>query len=306
MTLDPLVILGPTASGKSELALALAKRSGGEIVSADAMAVYQGLDIGTAKPSAEVRSAVPHHLIDVADPAEPFTLSQFLALGDAALADCADRGVPTVLVGGTGLYVHAVVDGYTVPPQYPEIRQRLEAEPDLSAMWHRLAAADPEAATKMEPTNRRRIVRALEVIEGSGQRFSSFGPGVKAFGPTRFLLAGLEVDRDEMDDRINRRFDAMMAAGLLAEVERVAAHLGPTAGQALGYRELAPVVAGDSELDEAVEEAKRRTRRFARRQQRWFRRDPRIMWFDHDRADLVDAVWDFWQRSSPVSSANEK
>ncbi len=296
--LDPLVILGPTASGKSELAFGLAQRVGAEIISADAMAVYRGLDIGTAKPSPEARQTVRHHLVDVADPAEPFTLSQFLELADRAVADCAERGVPAVVVGGTGLYVHAVVDGYDVPPQFPELRQRLDAEPDTGAMWQRLAQLDPAAADKMEPTNRRRIVRALEVVEGTGRPFSSFGPGVSSFGPTRFRLAGLEVDRTVMDRRIDERFDAMMAAGLFDEVGRVAPMLGQTASQALGYRELAAVWRGDAELEDAVAEAKRRTRRFARRQQRWFRRDPRIVWFGHDRPDLADAVWRFW-RSEP-------
>ncbi|MEM7276123.1 MAG: tRNA (adenosine(37)-N6)-dimethylallyltransferase MiaA [Actinomycetota bacterium] len=291
----PLVVVGPTASGKSSLAVALARRvPGTEIVSADAMAVYRGMDVGTAKPDPAERAGVVHHLIDVVDPSEDYTVVRFAAEVGEVLAEVESRA-PVIVVGGTGLYVRAVVDDFTVPARYPEVQAELEAEPDTAALFARLERLDPAAATKMLPTNRRRILRALEVTIGAGAPFSSFGPGVDHYGPTRFRLVGLEIDRDEMDRRIDARYDQQLAAGFLGEVERVqAAGMSRTAGQALGYRELAAHLRGEMALDEALDEAKRRTRRFARRQQRWFRRDPRITWFPALAPDLVDRVADWW------------
>ena len=199
---DPLVILGPTASGKSALAVALAQRvPGAEIISADAYAVYRGMDIGTAKPSMAERGGVPHHLIDVADPSETWTVARFQTAVAETLDDLARRGATPIVVGGTGLYVRAVVDRFTLPGQYPEARAEAEAEPSTGALWHRLAAVDPAAAAKILPSNRRRIVRALEVTLGSGRPFSSFGPGVDAYPPTSFRQAGLRLDRARLDDR---------------------------------------------------------------------------------------------------------
>lgn len=295
----PLVIVGPTASGKSSLALALAKRHpGSEIVSADAMAVYRGMDVGTAKPTPAEQGQVPHHLIDVADPTEDYTVARFQTEVRSVLDDLAVRSKPAIVVGGTGLYVRAVVDDFTVPPQFPELRQSLETEPDTEALYRRLQQLDPVGATKMLSTNRRRIIRALEVSEGSGQPFSSWGPGVDHYGPTRFTLVGLDIERDVMDERINLRYDRQLADGFLDEVRRLAAS-DPARNpcQALGYRELLGHLRGEASLEEAMEEAKRRTRRFARRQQRWFRRDPRITWFDAMADDLVERVSAFWARS---------
>ncbi len=297
----PLVIVGPTASGKSSLALALAAADPGaiEIVSADAMAVYRSMDIGTAKPTPHDRAMVPHHLVDVVEPTDDYAVSRFASEVVETLEDLERRGVTPVLVGGTGLYVRAVVDGFRIPPQFPAVVTELDAEPDSEALWHRLRELDPAAASKMLPTNRRRIVRALEVTIGSGQPFSSFGPGVDAYGETRFAQAGLEIDRDEMDRRIDARYDAQMAAGFLDEVERVrSGGWSRTAAQALGYKELAAHLDGQCTLEGALEEAKRRTRRFARRQQRWFRRDPRITWFDALAPDLVDQVRNWWGESA--------
>lgn len=310
----PLVVVGPTASGKSELAVALAvaeieRGRPTEIVSVDAMAVYRDMDIGTAAPSADDRRGVPHHMVGVADPSEDYTVSRFQRECRAAIDGIESRGATPLLVGGTGLYVQAVVDDLRIPGQYPEVRAELEATPEAQtpAMWARLRDLDPAAATKMEPTNRRRIVRALEVCLGSGQPFSSFGPGIDAFPPTRFRLVGLETDRAAMDERIDRRYDQQMAAGFLEEVRGLLdrpAGLSRTARQALGYRELIAHLAGEWTLDEALDEARRRTRRFARRQQRWFRRDPRIRWVDIDRhrspSDLsvVDEVRNRWFESS--------
>ncbi|MGH1506312.1 MAG: tRNA (adenosine(37)-N6)-dimethylallyltransferase MiaA [Acidimicrobiales bacterium] len=300
-----LVIVGPTASGKTALALALAERLGAagravEIVSADAMALYAGMDVGTAKPSAVERAAVRHHLVDVVTPADDYSLSRFKADADEALAGISERGANPIVVGGTGLYVQALVDDLDIPGQFPDVAAELEAEPDTAVLHARLAELDPAAATKMEPTNRRRILRALEVTVGSGRPFSSFGPGIDAYPPTAWTVVGLEIDRDTLDARIDARYDAQLAAGFLDEVVAVEAGpgFGRTAAQALGYRELRAHLAGECSLGEAMDEARRRTRRFARRQQRWFRRDPRITWLDALAPDLADRAEAAWQRAA--------
>lgn len=297
---SPLVILGPTASGKSALALALAERATAagvptEIVSADAMAVYRGMDIGTAKPSAAEQARVPHHLVDVVGPEFDFTVSEFSDRVAPLLADLDRRGVTPILVGGTGLYVRSVVDDFVIPDQYPEVRATLETEEDTTVLHGRLSELDEVAAAKMEPNNRRRVVRALEVTIGSGQPFSSFGPGVDAYGPTRFRQAGLVIDRAVLDQRISDRYERQMADGFLNEVRELAAgEMSRTARQALGYKELLDHLGGGADLDEALALANQRTRRFARRQERWFRRDPRIRWFEAVDDDLVDQVESWW------------
>ncbi len=293
MSRAPLALIGPTASGKSSLALELARRSidGGmpvEIVSVDAMAVYAEMSIGTAAPTVEEQRGVPHHLIAVADPSEDYTVSRFQAECRAAIDDIESRGATPLLVGGTGLYVQAVVDDLQIPGQYPDVRAEIDARPDSHTltMWAQLRDLDPVAAGRMEPNNRRRIARALEVCVGSGRPFSSFGPGMDAFPPTRFRMVGLRIDRDFMDARIDQRYEQQMAAGFLDEVRTLLDRpggLSRTARQALGYRELIAHLNGERSLDEALDEARRRTRRFARRQQRWFGRDPRIHWIDIDR-----------------------
>ncbi len=301
---EPLVIVGPTASGKSDLALSLARRWAGlEILSADAMAVYRNMDIGTAKPSEADRRAVPHHGIDLYDPDTETTVAAFQVHARTVLQNMAVRGVTAIIVGGTGLYIRAVVDNFQVPGRYPEVAAEVEAEPDTETLWRRLAELDPEASTKMLPSNRRRIVRALEVTVGSGRPFSSYGPGVDHYPPTDYRLVGLDIDRQVMDERINARYDMQMAAGMLAEVEAVyRSGLSRTAAQALGYKELIAHLEGETDLDSALDEAKRRTRKFARRQQRWFRRDPRITWFDAAAPDLVDEVARWW--TAPPAAAH--
>ncbi len=297
MVLAPLVVVGPTAVGKSSLAVALASRiPGSEIVSADAMAVYRGMDIGTAKPLIAEQGGITHHLVDVADPSEEYTVARFQTDVHQAVASITGRGGIPIVVGGTGLYVRAVVDNFRLPGQFPEVRTALEREPSTEALWAELDRLDPTAATKMEPTNRRRIVRALEVTIGSGQPFSSYGPGVDHYQPSTFRQVGLRLDRAEIDRRIDERYDAQLAAGFLAEVADLARRpLSRTASQALGYRELLDHLAGAMTLDEAMTVARRRTKRFARRQERWFRRDPRIEWFDADAPDLVDRVERWWR-----------
>ena len=283
-----LAIVGATATGKSTLALALARRAPAfEIVSADSMQVYRGMDVGTAKPTAGERAAVPHHLVDIADPGEDFSVARFQRAAREALADIEARGRRALLVGGTGLYVRAVVDELDLPGEWPDVRAGLESEAvtdqDVARLHARLATVDPLAASRMAPTNRRRVVRALEVCLGSGRPFSSFGPGLSAYGPTPFRIAGVRVDRPLLDERIAARVDAMMAAGFLDEVRGLAGRpLSRTARQALGYGELLRHLEGEAGLEEAVAGTVRRTRSFARRQERWFRRDPRTTWLGHE------------------------
>ncbi len=268
-----------------------------EIVSMDAMCVYREMDIGTAKPSLTDQAAVPHHLLDVVDPSEDYTLTRFQDDLAAAVADIATRGKRALLVGGTGLYVRAAVDGLTVPPRFPDVRAELEGEPDTAALHARLAALDPVAAARMLPSNRRRVVRALEVCEGSGRSFSSFGPGLESYGPTPYRQVGLWVSRDTLAQRLDNRLDAMLAAGFVDEVRTLA---GPTRGvsrtarQALGYRQLFDHVENGVPLDESIALARQATKQFARRQRVWFRRDPRIAWVNADFGESVVVGGQHW------------
>lgn len=293
-----LAVVGPTASGKSALALELARRRGDcEIVTVDSMQVYRGMDIGTAKPTLAEQAEVPHHLLDIVDPDDDYTVSRFQADCLAVLADIESRGNRALLVGGTGLYLQAVVDDLEIPGQFPQVRAELDLEPDTAALFARLEGLDPLAASRMEPSNRRRVVRALEVTLGSGRPFSSFGPGLDSYPPSPFPVVGLAVDRPVLDRRIEQRYAEQLAAGFVAEVEALLARpagLSRTARQALGYAELLDHVEHGTPLDEAVDHAVLRTRRFARRQQRWFGRDPRITWLpvDDDLLDRAAAVLD--------------
>jgi len=295
-----VALVGTTGSGKSELAMEAAIRRGDvEIVSVDSMCVYRRMDLATAKPTAAARSAVPHHLIDVVDVWEEFTVSQFKRFAAEAIGGIEGRGHRAFLVGGTGLYLRAVVDDLQLPGRWPEIAARLEEEADapggLPALYERLALVDPQAAARITPTNRRRIVRALEVVAGSGRPFSAFGPGLESYPPTRVVLLGVPFDPPVVDRRIGERFQRWLAEGLVDEVRALAAlpeGLSRTARQALGYRELLAHVEDGAALEECVELAVRRTRAYARRQWAWFRRDPRIRWIapGEDPVGLVTAA----------------
>jgi len=285
--LSTVALVGVTASGKSEVALELARRRGDcDIVSVDSMCVYRGMDIGTSKPGPEARAAVRHHLLDLVDPDQEFTVAQFQAAAREALADIGRRGRHALLVGGTGLYLRAVVDDFSIPGRYREVAAALEAELDegraeTADLHARLAVLDPVGAGRMEPTNRRRVVRALEVTIGAGRPFSDFGPGLEAYPATSVPQVGLTLPADEVDRRIGERFAAMVAAGLVDEVRALAARpegISRSARQALGYREVLAHVEDGDPLADCLEEAVRRTRVFARRQASWFRRDPRITW----------------------------
>lgn len=252
-----------------------------EIVTVDSMQVYRGMDVGTAKPSAEVRALVRHHLLDVADPSEDWSVARWAAEARQAIDGIESRGHRALLVGGTGLYFQAIVDGLQPPGVYPEVRSELENDPDTPALHARLSVLDPVAAGRMEPSNRRRVIRALEVTLGSGRSFSSFGPGMAAFPDTSWGLAGIWLPRRVVAERIDERLDLMIADGLVEEVRRLLdspAGLSRTARQALGYREVLGHLEEGTPLEEAVAEAKRRTKVFARRQRMWWRRDPRIAW----------------------------
>jgi tRNA dimethylallyltransferase len=281
-----VAVVGPTASGKSAVAMAVARALGqAEIVAVDAFQVYRGMDIGTAKPTPADRAEIVHHGLDLADPGEDFSVVDYRRAYDAALAEIATRGHRAVLVAGTGLYLRVAIDGLDPPGAWPAVRAELDAEPDTAVLYERLRQLDPQAATKMEPGNRRRVVRALEVCLGSGRPFSAFGPGLDTYPPTAVVQVGLRWRRDLLARRIDERFRQLLAAGLLDEVRSLAAHpggLSRTARQAIGYAELLDVLAGRATLDEAVATAIARTRRFAVRQERWFRRDPRVHWVDID------------------------
>jgi tRNA dimethylallyltransferase len=285
--LTAAALVGVTASGKSETALQLALRRGDcEIVSVDSMCVYRGLDIGTSKPGPEARAAVPHHLLDLVDPDEDFTVTQFQQAARAALEGIAARGHHALLVGGTGLYLRAVVDDFAIPGRYPDVAAALEAELDdgrtePADLHARLAALDPAGAARMEPTNRRRVVRALEVTLGSGRPFSTFGPGLEAYPAGGTAQVGLSLPTEEIDARIVARFGRMVEDGLVDEVRALVARpagISRTARQALGYREVLAHVEEGAPLADCVEEAVRHTRQLARRQASWFRRDPRVRW----------------------------
>jgi tRNA dimethylallyltransferase len=280
-----LALVGPTATGKSTLALAAAAELGDvEIVSVDSMQVYRGMDIGTAKPTPAERRAVPHHVIDVADPGEEFSVTRFQQAAADAIAGIEARGHRALLVGGTGLYFQAVVDGLTPPGRDAGIYETLDAraEDGLPELYTELSRLDPVAAGRIEPGNRRRVVRALEVTLATGRPFSSFGPGM--FAPNRCLSVhrvGVWLPRAVTARRIAERVAAMERQGLVDEVRRLAAApggLSRTARQAIGYKEVCDHLEGNGTLEAALSRAADRTRALARRQRMWFRRDPRIRW----------------------------
>lgn len=294
-----LAILGPTASGKSAVALAVACSEIGraravELLSVDAMQVYRRMDIGTAKPSHAEQRDVRHHLIDLVEPNESFTVAQYQTAYAAAMAAVEGRGSTAVAVGGTGLYIRAVVDHLNIPGQWPDIRQALTEESRQvgpQVLYGRLRELDPVAAGRMEPTNMRRIVRALEVTLGSGRPFSSYGPGVDTYPPSPVRQFALHWPRPVLAERVEARVEAMIDAGLVAEVQALLeSGISPTARQALGYKEIIDHLEGSSSLDEAVALTIRRTRQFAVRQERWFRRDPRITWIAVEADPVAEAL----------------
>lgn len=277
-----IAVVGPTGSGKSDLAVDLALELGGEVINADAMQFYRGMDIGTAKVTASERRGVPHHLLDILDVTEEASVSAFQQQARAVVADIHRRGRRAILVGGSGLYVRAALDVLEFPGTDPVIRGRLEQEhaaTGTAPLLERLRDVDPVSAGRLGDT--RRIIRALEVFELTGRPFSSFMPSREYFQPA--VQIGLEVDRDVLRGRLAERVHRMVDRGLLAEVERLDAaglRRGRTAPRALGYAQFLKVLDGDADVAQAAEETIVATRQFARRQLTWFRADPRITWLD--------------------------
>ena len=293
-TVPPVVaVVGPTAAGKSDLAVQLARELGGEVVSVDSMQIYRGMDIGTAKLPVEERRGVPHHLLDVLYVGEPATVAEFQAWAREAVCDCRDRRRVPVLVGGSALYVRAVLDEFDFPGTDPHLRAELDrqlAERGSAALHAQLARVDPDAAAVILPGNGRRVVRALEVMELTGRPFQARLPGYDyAFG--HVVQVGLDVPRDVLDERIAARVDRMWEDGFVDEVrrlERDGLREGATASRALGYAQVLRFLAGEVDEPMARDETVRATRRFARRQASWFGRDPRICWLPFDASDLLE------------------
>ncbi len=286
-----VALVGPTASGKSALAheVALASRGNVEILSVDSMTVYRGMDIGTAKATVAQREEVSYHLLDLIDASDEFTVSQFQEAARSAADQVWALGGSVLYVGGTGLYGRAVLDNFDIPGQFPDIRAQLEARAhDTVGLYEQLTQLDPAAAAKMEPTNTRRLVRALEVTLGSGRPFSSYGAGLRHYGPSRVVQVGLNCEFDVLDVRIRRRFEAWMDEGLLEEVVHLKdIGMSRTARQAVGYRELLRHLEEGVSLEQCVEDAVTQSRRLARRQRSWFQRDPRVEWFDDPSAAVL-------------------
>ena len=291
-----LALVGPTASGKTEAGLAIAEALGAEIVSVDSMLVYRGMDVGTAKPTSDDRARVRHHLIDLVEPSEPFSVAAFQREARAAVGGIEGRGARVILVGGSGLYLRAVVDDLEFPGTDASTRSELELQASAlgaTRMYQRLAALDPVAAGRIEPGNVRRIVRALEVAAVTGRPFSTFGLAWERYPAEAVRAAGARMTRDVLMGRIGRRVEAMFEGGWLDEVRTLVGRgFGGwlTSSQAIGYAELARHLRGDMSLAEAVEAIVKRTGNLARRQMAWFRRDPRIRWFDVGEEGAGEAV----------------
>jgi tRNA dimethylallyltransferase len=290
-----VAVVGPTATGKSALGLALARVLDGEVVNADSMQLYRGMDVGTAKLTPHERRGVPHHVLDIWEVTQPASVAQYQRLARAAIDDILARGRTPLLVGGSGLYVRAVLERFEFPGTDADLRARLEAELARlgpRALHARLAARDPDAAERILPSNGRRIIRALEVVELTGARFEAALPTRPAPYYDAVQL-GVDLDTAMLDERIAERVAQMWRRGLVAEVHTLVARGlrdGRTARRALGYQQVLRYLDGECGEDEAAAETVRATRRFVRRQRSWFRRDPRIHWLDGAAPDLVDAA----------------
>lgn len=297
-----LVILGPTASGKSDLALAIARKTGAEILSVDSMQVYRGMNIGTAKPSAAEQAEVKHHLIDVAEPDENFTVARFVELADEVIRDTAKRGVPLIATGGTPLYYKSLFEGlFEGPGEDAAIRDRLRAMPP-DELHRKLSEIDPPAAARIHLNDTRRLVRAMEVYELTGKPISSYQTAWESAAVRHAATwIGLSWEKETLNRRINARVKAMMNAGWLDEVKSLIAmhqQLSRTAGEATGYRELIEHLSGYMSLDDAIEQIKIATRQLARRQMKWFKRFANTTWMPGDRTaeENVARTLELWPR----------
>ncbi|MET7964358.1 tRNA (adenosine(37)-N6)-dimethylallyltransferase MiaA [Micromonospora zamorensis] len=289
-----VAVVGPTAAGKSALSIALAHALDGEVVNADSMQLYRGMDIGTAKLTVAERDGVPHHLLDIWDVTEPASVAEYQRLARVAVDDILSRGRVPLLVGGSGLYVRAVLERFEFPGTDAVLRERLErelAEVGPAPLYARLRAADPVAADDILPGNGRRIVRALEVIELTGAPFTASLPQPTPYYPS--VQLGVDLDTGLLDERIALRVDRMWADGLVSETRELVGRglpEGRTASRALGYQQVLRMLAGELTESQAHDETVRATRRFVRRQRSWFRRDPRIHWLDSATPDLIGAA----------------
>ena len=298
---EVLAVVGATATGKSDLALDLAEELGGEVINADSMQLYRGMDIGTNKLPVADRRGVAHHLLDVLEVTDEATLADFQARAEAAIVDIRSRGRTPVLAGGSGLYVRAALDHLDIPPTDPAVRSRLEGEAEdeggPAALRARLQQLDPRAAEAIEPNNIRRIVRALEVIEITGRPFSATAPTKRYRRPSRVI--GLHDDRDALDERIERRTRRMWEAGLLDEVaalDAIGLRDGRTASRAIGYAQALAELDGRIRREEAIEQTAQATRRYARRQESWLRPDHRVVWLEAGGPSRVEAATDLARR----------
>jgi tRNA dimethylallyltransferase len=294
MVTRPVVaVVGATAAGKTGLSLDLAERLDGEIVNTDAMAVYRGMDVGTAKVPVGERRGIAHHLLDLLEVTEPLTVAEFQVWARSAVAETRERGRTPILVGGSALYTRAVLDRFEFPGTDPDVRRELEAELDevgAPGLHARLAEVDPAAAAQILPDNGRRVVRALEVIRLTGRPYVATLPAHEYADP-HSVQVGLDIDRPTLDARITERVRAMFDAGFVDEVRRLLdAGLGEgrTARTAIGYRQVTAYLSGETTLDQAIEATTAATRRFSRRQDSWFRKDPRVVWLRWDDPDLVE------------------
>jgi tRNA dimethylallyltransferase len=289
-----IAVVGPTAAGKSALSLALAHALDGEVVNADSMQLYRGMDIGTAKLTVAERDGVPHHVLDIWDVTEPASVAEYQRLARAAIDDIRARGRVPLLVGGSGLYVRAALERFEFPGTDAELRAALEAELATvgpGALHARLAAVDPGAAAGILPSNGRRIVRALEVVELTGRGFTATLPDPVPHYPS--VQLGVDLDTAALDERIAARVRQMWSLGLVAEVRSLAARGlrdGRSASRALGYQQVLRHLAGECSEEQAAADTVQATRRFVRRQRSWFRRDGRIRWLDGGSPDLLDAA----------------
>ena len=290
-----IALVGATASGKTALSLDLAERLAGEVINTDAMQVYRGMDIGTAKLAPVERRGVEHHLLDLLEVTEPATVAQFQGWARASIEAIRGRGRAPVLVGGSALYTRAILDRFEFPGTDESLRHELEIElarVGSHALHERLVGVDPVAAARIIPDNGRRVVRALEVIALTGRPYSASLPRLE-YADALSIQIGVDIDRPTLDERISQRVDEMFETGLVSEVEALldlGLDQGRTARRAIGYREVVGFLSGDRTLAEAIEQTKGATRRFSRRQDSWFRKDPRIVWVSHDDPDRVEVA----------------
>jgi tRNA dimethylallyltransferase len=291
-----IVIGGATATGKSDLAIAVAKRTGGEIINADSMQLYKGMDIGTAKLTVAQRQGIPHHLLDLVDVNTDVNVAWYQEQARSKIDELLARGIPTVVVGGTGFYIKAILDDLNFPDTDPAVREKITLQAEKignEALHQRLAVLDPAAAAAIPKENVRRVIRALEVIEITGKPFTANLPRVDSTRYPAALQFGLTMDRESLDERVDARVDQMFALGLVEEVDTLIGQgllEGKTARAALGYAQVVAMRAGEISLDEAISQTKLATRQYIRRQETWFRRDERITWLDEgsDRLAIIE------------------